>query len=470
MRNRSFSFSLSLLTCFALGAGCGSAPKKSQDAVQALRVGDLHKAQERAQQALREHPADRSAWQVRTLALLRLGEASQAAQFYRQWTELLGHQDQGLYRKMAIAVVQMRLQSAASSSTPLAIAIVRKQELHELEQFVRPWMQVSDPRIASEASLLFLSEAQGRGAAMQWLDSGSARRRAAMLPTLGAALGEGVRSQVTAALVDEDAGVRWAALSVLASWKTPSDRSVFLRVAVEDESGRVRSRALRALAVYPDPVPAALLAHALTDAYTGVRVAAVDAIAKDSPSAGQRLKELADSEDFSVALRASVHLYKVSGQDARLLLARAMEAEQWTTRAAALYAAAGCTSPSQALQLARRGDADEHWEVRLAAAGLAIRLGHRQLGVQWLQQVVLQAPLESKRSAAILLAEQGEENVDKILSEMSVQGSEAERGAALTAHGAAKVVSEGLINALADPSPALRLLAAQALLRMPPPR
>jgi HEAT repeat protein len=249
----------------------------------------------------------------------------------------------------------------------------------------------------------------------------------------------------------------------VASFAEGDDLTRLITMARRDPDGRVRARALRALA---GRVAVDVARAAASDPYMGARQAAVDALARnDSPEATAALDRLATSDDRDTALAATAARLRRDAPPAAVLtvLERAMAGASWPARVAALNAAHA--APRQvALSMAGRGIADPRAEVRLAAARLLRHLGQEQRARRELVAALARPDAMLRLDAAVDLCRFGDDRCLAPLDRLARSSAPEIRTAAVHSHAAARRITAGLVAALADTRPELRLAAAEVIL------
>lgn len=455
---------------FALAlSACGAPPTQAITAQRHLSRGDYQAADKAADQALISHPKDPTSWRIKIRAAMGQGDLSYAAAVYEEWKQLRSGHDAVAYRLMAITTVWQGLQVPSDDICAKAIQIAERHEIEKLADDVRARLgDDSDLVAAAAAAALLTSHPAAPRIGVELLSSSDPRARAIVVRSIGTKVGRHARADLLPALKDSTPQVRRAAIDAFSRWKNPEDRSLLIKAAKSDVDGQVRSRALRGLAEIGGPGVVEVAMQSLTDSYLGARVAAVHLLGKQGgTSATETLTRLAQQEsDYPVALRAAVALHKNNNTDMRATVKRAYAAQDWSTRAAALNATADAAPRKFALEFGGRGMADARLEVRLTAARMLLRLGVTESPLAALHEALGADQLTPRLIAATDLARRGSEEAIELLSRMARTGSPEQRTAAITAHAAAGVVSDGLVASLADESIATRLAAANALLSL----
>lgn len=376
------------------------------------------------------------------------------------------HSHEGQLHQDAVAIVRDSLKGQSDTLPLRALAIATRHNTRDFDDAAQLLLEHEQLQIAGAAALyLQQPDLQVREQAIASLRSPNPTIRASMIRGISRVMGESARTLVLPGLQDESAKVRRAVVSAIIRYGNPSDYAILLKTANSDPSPQVRARALRGLRAQPGQNLESLIARSLQDDYLGTRLAAISLLdswgGKDST---ERLQALAVPGDFPAAIRAAVALHKRKGVDSSVLLLAAIQSTDWEVRASALNAAAQCTDKKQAKAIASQASSDTHAGVKLAAARLHRRLGNTAEGNTLFHRVLSTGTLPDRLSAATELASHGDSVALQLLSRLSLQGSPAQRNAAIYAQASARIVSEGLLASLRDPNPEIRLSAAEALL------
>jgi HEAT repeat protein len=349
------------------------------------------------------------------------------------------------------------------------------------------WGCAADPAVRSRAENVVTASLKANDPAERLQASWIAARDPALKPALRlddadaqvrAVAAVALRSQpvLEALLHGQDAPARAiavegvAALADAATWLTTlaadADPSVRARVAglVHDAAliGRLAGDAdasVRAAAVgaMRERGMLSLIEAALGDAALGVRLAALSSLVRLDPTP-VRLAALGAGTDRFLALRAAVQLRKL-GDTARAVEAvRAAAADpHGPVRVAAMNAAGELGEDGAAL--ARPALSDANHDVRLAAARALIATGHPDEA-----RPVLDAALPDLDAAEELARLGDSRGVAPLEAAVQSKSAELRRRAlpryALTPHSRA-----GLVHALDDTDPGVRLTAAGILIR-----
>lgn len=445
---------------------CGGAPDSARTAQRHLVRGDYEAASAAADRSIEKHPKDPTSWRVRIRSAMAQGELALAAQHYQEWKTLRGDHDRTTYRLMAVSTLWQGMQVPAPEIKARTIGLVARHNVEKLASEVRDALgDDSDLVAASAAVALMRSHPAAPHLATELLQSGSAKVRALVVTGIGKKIGRKALGDLVPALTDADPIVRRAAVSAIASWKHKKDSARLMAMAKSDSDGQVRSRALRGLLAKGGDGVVALAQASLDDAYPGAQLAGLALLEKFSePDAVARARELVASKNVGLAMRSAVILHKHEGTPQNAVIANAFASADWASRSAAMNTAAEVMSDVDAMAIAKRGLADVHEDVRIAAARLLIRLGDVEQGRSALTAALASNQLGPRLAAATELARLDDANAIALLGQLARSGNADQRKAALAAHKAAQVLSDGLVAALGDENIDVRLAAADALL------
>ena len=129
-------------------------------------------------------------------------------------------------------------------------------------------------------------------------------------------------------------------------------------------------------------------------------------------------------------------------------------------------AIAEVASKKQALTIVRAGLTDEHVSVRLAAARALLRFKETEAARAALVAALVADSDAAKVQAAIDLVRIGDERGRAILDELARAASPDTRKQAVRALLQGGDASDGLVRALADESPEVRIIAAEVALTL----
>jgi HEAT repeat protein len=368
---------------------------------------------------------------------------------------------------MAKTTLWQGLRAQATAIQTASIQAIERLELEELAPDVADLVADDDDRVAAAAaSALLTAHPQAPEVLVDLLRSGDPEARAMAVDGIGRKAREHARADLVPMLADPDPRVRRAAIGAVAGFAEGEDLDRLATMAASDRDGSVRSRALRALATRSPGGRIELARRAAKDEFLGARLAAVELLARDgSGPALAVLAELIAGDDLPVALAAAAAALRSGAPPdaASKLFVRALTEKDWTARAAALNSAAA--APRQlALRLGGRALVDAHAEVRMAAARLLLRLGTSTQARRQLESALASTDPSIRIDAAIDLLRLGDERGSTALAELARSPLLEVRRAAVGAHASARRLTPGLVAALADPDPTLRIHASELIL------
>jgi HEAT repeat protein len=452
---------LGLLAASLPGCG-GSAEGGRADSL--LQRGDYAGARRAADSGLQRAPRDQQLWRIKMRATLGAGDARGAVAQYRAWRDLRGDEDAEALRVLARTTVWQALRSRAPAIQSGAVQAVERLELDDLAPDIARLIASDEELVAAAAATALLTaHDQAPAVLVGLLRSDDPAVRALSVEGIGRKAGEHARVDLVPMLADRDPRVRSAAAAAVATFAEGEDLTRLITMARRDPEGRVRARVLRALA---GRVGVDVARAAAGDPYMGARQAAVDLLARsDSAEAPAALDQLAASDDRDMALAAAAARLRRDAPPAAVLavLERALASSSWPARAAALNAAHAAPRPL-ALSMSGRGIADPRPEVRLAAARLLLHLGQEQRARRELVSALAQPDALLRLDAAVDLCRLGDHRCLGPLDRLARSSSPEIRTAAVHAHVAARRITAGLVAALADTRPELRLVAAEVIL------
>jgi HEAT repeat protein len=458
--------SLALAACTA----CAGASRDARRAQSLLARGDFAGATAAADDGLARAPRDGNLWRVKMRAALGGGDARGAVALYRDWRDLSGAEDPAALRVLARTTLWQGLTAGAPAVQVSAVRAVERLEVEELAPDVAELVTADDDLVAAAAgSALLTVHAAAPRVLVDLLKSEDKTARALAVDGIGRKAGRHARADLLPMLDDPAPEVRRAAVGAVARFAGDQELTRIAGMAGGDKDGAVRARALAVL-VQKSPRGRAELARAgLRDPHPGVRHIAVQLLARDgSPAAAQILAELVAGDDLELALPAAAARFASgrAGEADLALFHRALAETRWTVRAAALNQS-GAAPRELALSMAGRALVDPRPEVRLAAARVLIRTGTASDRVRQELDSHLGSPDPAIRiDAAVDLLRIGEERGAEVLAELAAHKTADVRGAAVRAHASARRITFGLVTALADTDPLLRITAAELLLEL----
>jgi HEAT repeat protein len=400
-------------------------------------------------------------------AALGAGDARKAVELYGSWRQKRGGDDDpAALRMLATTTLWQGLRASSPAIRTQSIQAVERQKIESLASEVAELVTADDDLVAAAAaSALLTAHPSAPQVLTDLLKSEDAAARALAVDGIGRGAGEYARDDLVAMLRDPDPGVRRAAIGAVGQFAAGEDLDLLAALATGDKDGGVRARALRVLASRSADGRTELARRATADTYLGARLAAIDLLARDgSGAAHAALVELAGSPDLEIALPAAAALLR--GDDAAAAVAvieRAMRAPGWTARAAAVNAA-GAAPRNDALRLGGRAIVDPRAEVRLAAARLLLHLGNDHRARAELTAALSSSDPLVRIDAAVDLVRLGDVRGTDVMDRLARSASADVRRAAVQAHTSARRVTPGLVAALADADPTLRISAAELIL------
>jgi len=446
---------------------CGSAPPGAKRAERLLERGDFEAAEKMADDELSRFPKHPTLWRVKIQAAMGRGDNAQAAASYKSWRDLRGRDDASMLRTMAKTTLWQALRTPSASINAKTIQIIERLEIEALAREVAEKILEDNDLVAAAAAVALLrSDPAAPRVATDLLSSEDPEARAIVIEGIGRKIKRRARANILSALNDSDARVRRAAVVALGSLESNDDTEPLHSVAASDKEGSVRAAALRALARGKRTGLAKYATRALADTYLGARLAAVALLATTGKPAIAKLEELTRSDDLFVALRAAVSLRRLGGQATLAPVDRALAAETWNLRVAAVNALAELTEKSVTRQRLLTPLRDTRPEVRIAAARALLRLGKDEHAVGALVAALALDQENPRLSAAIELARLRDQRGLQALAQLLRSEETPTRSAAARAHLQAQRITPELVSALADVSPQVRLDAAETLLTL----
>jgi HEAT repeat protein len=449
-----------LLTLVLALAACGpsTAARRAQTLIDA---GDYAAAAELATAELQKNPKDGDLWRVRIRASLGQNDAGAAVAAYAEWRAVRGEEDHGALRMMAMTTLWQGLESPQQAARVEAIRAVERLEIERLADAVADQMVSDDDVVAAAASIAILrAYPQAPQVAGELLGSAEARARAIVVEGIARKVGKRAADDLRQLAGDPDPNVRRVLARALGGFQDPADTER-LSVLAKDADAEVRAAALHALSQGKRGDLSALARAALDDEHLGVRIAAVALL--DASGDDATLVSLLKGDDHAIAAHAARALMKTHKADAAAALDRALADSDWSVRVGALNLATSIVGADAARGRAEKLLGDTTVDVRVAAARL---LGNDPRAVE-----VLAAALTDDHvgvHAAADLAKLGDERGLTALARFSQADKPAQRRAAVDGHAVARRVTPGLVGALADDDPVIRIAAAATLLDVVP--
>lgn len=399
---------------------------------------------------------------------LGAGDARKAVELYESWRAQNGEDDPAALRLLARTTLWQALRAQASAIQTAAIQAIERLEIEELAPDVAELVAADDDKVAAAAAAALLTaHPQAPRVIVDLLRSEDPEARAIAVDGIGRKAGEHARGDLVPMLSDPDPRVRREAIGAVARFADGSELERLVAMARGDKDGSVRARALRGIASRRAGGHVDLARQAAADRFLGARFAAVDLLARDgSPEALAALDQLAAGKDLPIALAAAAaRLHAGDDPAAAAVFDRALAATDWTARAAALNSAGAMPRPL-ALRFGGRGLVDPRGEVRLAAARLLIHLGVTTQAKKQLEAALAASDPAIRIDAAVDLLRLGDQRASRVLDQLARDPALEVRRAAVSAHASARRVTPGLVAALADPDPALRVQASELILEL----
>jgi HEAT repeat protein len=218
-----------------------------------------------------------------------------------------------------------------------------------------------------------------------------------------------------------------------------------LKRALLDENADVRYAALSALRQLDPQAAVEPIVDRLADPEPAIRAAAIDALSQIAPQFVDRFVAALNDAHAHVRARAAVALHRVGEIDrARAAMMALLGSAQAAKRVEALEALADCKDVVQAARIASFLRDDENVRVRIAATKVLGALGTIDAGRLLVE--ALDDPQERVRHAAALALRANESALDAIV-DVLLRGSERAQDAALSAlEGRGQTVKATLID------------------------
>ena len=454
-------------------AGCASAPVRQS--VSQYEAGDFAASRTSATAAIERNAGDHDAWRMKLRAELALGDSAAMTKTYAAYQRHYNGDDTAVLRELAQATLAQGLNSPAPRVRMAAIAGVEEAQLEALADKVYAALDDKDPQVAVTAAIAVInSHPDAAMIAENMLKNDDPVVRRIAINGIGKKVGKPAIGDLRAAAIDRDPGARRAAIRWLSQLDDAGSVDT-LRGRLRDKDDGVRGAAAGALAKI---VPSHKLKIDLTElaraqlAVEGLatRLGAIE-LAR-AAGADDLLRPLAQDDDTTVALAA---VSALAIKDPALVLAvfeRARKAENYAARAGAINVAARAIGDTAALPFYVEMTQDPHPAVRLAAARALANASRKDQAQTTIALAVFVSILETsaefddRLAAASDLAMyddgRGPVALGKFVSERSLTADQ--RTAAAAAHRMGRVVTAGLVAALADASGQVRIEAARVLL------
>ncbi len=444
----------------ALAYGCAN---RAGPSIALYEAGDYAGAARAADEGLATHPSDDALWQMRVRAAVALGDRAGIARAYAAHVQQSGEHDHELVRELATATLEQALKSPSAKLKIAAIETIAAARIETLAEAVTERMGDSDDRVVAAAAVAVLrAHPQAPEIADSMLTSENPEARQIALDGISKKMGVAVVAELRAALGDADPAVRRVAIHWLGMLKDKDSFELVLRqLRHPDES--VRAAAATALARIGLGNLAALGKQALADKVLSVRLAGLELLIAASQIDALAAVAQRDPHPL-VALEAAIAARR-SDLAARAL-ARAGSDEDWSVRAGAANTAVRAVGKPKATDLARKLVADADARVRLAAARMLAYVGEHA-GAIALFAAALASPelgLQAATELTLLGDPRGTTALDAAVRDDQREGEQ--RVAAVAAHRSGRVITPGLVSAIADPNGVVRVEAASALIEL----
>jgi HEAT repeat protein len=457
---------------FCLLTGCAS--HAVRQSVQHYESGDYEGSRSAAASAIENDKSDNDGWKMKLRAELALGAASEVALTYAKYVEQRsGRDDRELLRELAQATLAQGIKSPAALVRVAAIAGVEQAQLQDLADLVMTALGDDDPRVAATAAIAVMSaHPDAAKIAEVALHSDDPMARRIAVNGIGRKVGMPAIDDIRAAATDREPSVRRVAIRWLGQLHDANSIET-LKARLRDKDDAVRGAAASAIvaitkanAIKVDLAGLARQQVAIEGLAT--RLGGID-LAK-AAAADDVLRPLAADQDPTVALAAAVSL---TAKDQALVLAafeRARKAEHFSARAGAVNVASRAIGDVAAVPFYKEMLKDPNPSVRLSAAR-ALMMSNDVEGkaaalALFVATVDKSDDTDDRISAASDLAMAGDKHGTSALSEWAIATTLTadERTAVVTAHRMGRVITPGLVAALADASGQVRVAAANVLL------
>ena len=445
----------------AVASACGSSAAERR-AQSLYDQGDFQGAARSADADLASNPGDAGLHRIELRARLAGGDAQGAVDGYLAWRR--GNVDDTIaLRLLAETTLQQALRSPSTAVKVEAIGTIEDLEIESLADDVIQRMGDQDDQVqAAAAAAVLHAHPQAGEILANMLTSDDPIARAIAVRGMARKVGVHAADDLRNATRDPDARVRHEAIAGLAPLDDAATTDVLVGLAQGDPDDGVRAAALMALAHGARGDLHAVAHAALADKSLGVRIAAVDLVALSND--GATLHALLTDVDPIVAAHAARASAKADPAGAAAAIDRALADAQPETRAAALNLAAAAIGKDAAATRAQAALADQAISVRLAAARVLAAAGRTQPALDAFAAALATGEPDDKIEAAADLARLGDPRGVAALSDLTkTADSVPRRRAAVGAHLTARHITPGLVTALADAAPEVRVDAARTL-------
>jgi len=449
---------LAALALAAAACGPSAAARRAQSLYDR---GDYQGAARSADGDLAAAPGDAGLHRVAIRAKLAAGDARAAVTDYATWRAGKGD-DLTTLRLLAETTLDQALRSPSVSVKVQAIDAIADLEIEALaDSVIQRLGDQNDQVLAAASAAVLRAHPQAPDILAQMLTSDDPVARAIAVRGMADKVGEHAADDLRNATRDPDARVRRAAVQGLAPIVDAPTTAVLVHLAAEDADGDVRAAALRALSRKGRGDQREAGRRALGDAYLGARVAAIDLLAASGDTAS--VDAALGSPDPIVAMHAARWAKERNPAGAAAAIDRGLAATEWTVRAGALNLATAALGKGPAADRAARALADPQVAVRLAAARVLAAAGRQTEAITAFAGALTADP-DDRIQAAADLARLGDARGVAALADLAQHAdTPARRRAAVAAHLTARRITPGLVDALADPAPDVRVEAARVL-------
>ena len=450
-----------LVTFLVLAAACGSSAATRR--AQALYdSGDYSGAARSADADLANDPGDAGLHRVQLRARLASGDAKGAVDGYLSWRGG-GDDDLEALRGLAETTLQQALRSPSSAIKVQAIEAVEQLEIEALADDVIQRLGDQDDQVqAAAAAAVLRAHPQAPQILASMLTSEDPVARAIAVRGIAEKIGEHGADDLRTATGDPDPRVRLAAIAGLAPLDDAPSTDVLVVLAGKDPDDGVRAAATRALAQGSRGDQRAIAGLAIGDKSLAVKLAGVDLLIASHDDGA--IRALLGNSDLLVQIHAAHAVAKSDPAAAAAAIDRGLADAAPETRAAALNLAIGAVGKPGAADRAARALADAAVPVRLAAARVLATAGRKADAIRALAGLLATPSPDDRIEAAADLAQLGDDRGVSALSDLTrTADSVPRRRTAVAAHLTARRITAGLVDALADAAPEVRVDAASTL-------
>lgn len=448
-----------LLATFAAACGSSAAARRAQALYD---QGDFQGAARSADADLAAHPGDDALHRVALRARLADGDARGAVDGYLAWRRG-ADDDRPALRLFAETTFQQALRSPSNAIKVQAIEAIEDLEIEDLADDVIQRLGDDDDQVQAAAAVAVLhSHPQAPEVLAAMLTSDDPAARAIAVRGMATKIGIHAADDLRTATKDPDPRVRRAAIAGLAPLDDGETTDTLAQLAAKDADDGVRAAALHALARGHRGDQRALATAALADKSLAVRLAAVDVLTASGDAA--TIHSLLAHADPLIAIAAAPAATKTDPAGAAAAIDRALADPAPETRAAALNLAIAALGKPAAADRAGHATTDAAIPVRLAAARVLASADRKAPAIDVLATVLGTAEPDDRIHAAADLARLADPRGVAALDELTrTADTVPRRRAAVSAHLTARRITPGLVSALADAAPEVRVDAARVL-------